>query len=45
MKKVKVETIESTASSAPSLEVFRRLPDGSFKSIGTTSETKDYKRN
>lgn len=45
MKKVKVETIESTASSAPSLEVFRRLPDGSFKSIGSTSETKDYKRN
>ena len=39
-----VEVIESSDTSAPSLQVFRRLPDGSFKSIGSTSETKDYKR-
>ena len=46
MKQVgSVEVIEPSDTSAPSLQVFRRLPDGSFKSIGTTSETKDYKRN
>ena len=47
MKQVRVETIDATGGndpSAPSLQVFRRLPDGSFKSIGSTSETRDYKR-
>lgn len=40
-----VEVIESNDTSAPSLQVYSRRPDGSFKSIGSTSETKDYKRN
>lgn len=45
MKQVAVKTIEANDTSAPSLQVYSRRPDGSFKSIGTTSETKDYKRN
>ena len=48
MKLVKVEVIDATGGkdpSAPSLQVFRRLPDGSFKPIGSTAETEDYKRN
>lgn len=40
-----VEVIEPSRTSAPSLPVYRRLPDGSFKPIGSTSETRDYKRN
>lgn len=39
-----VEVIEPTDSSAPNLQVYSRRPDGSFQSIGTTSQTKDFKR-
>lgn len=46
MKQVgSVLTIDPTSGAAPSVTVYRRQPDGTFKSIGTTSGTKDIKRN
>jgi len=39
-----VEVIEPTDSAAPNLQIYSRRPDGSFQSIGTTSQTKDFKR-
>ena len=44
MKQVgNIEEIEATDTSAPNITVYSRRPDGQFKSIGSTSQTKDFK--
>ena len=45
LHRVKVEEISPTDGSAPSLTVYSRRPDGTFQSIGQTSQTRDFKRN
>lgn len=40
-KLVRVERIDPTSSSCPSIQVFSRQPDGSYKSIGDISNVKD----
>lgn len=45
MKQVgSIEEINPTDGTAPSLTVYSRRPDGQFKSIGMTSETKDFRQ-
>lgn len=43
-KLVDVREILPTHGSAPSIEVFSRRPDGSFKSVGSTSQSEDVRR-
>ena len=40
-RKVKVITVLPTATVSPSIDVYRRRPDGNFERIGSTTSTKD----